>query len=299
MNVLEMRNVSRSYSKGEDVIRDLDLSVSEGEVIGLLGRNGAGKTTLLRLALGLLEPQRGSVRVFGADPRLDPVSVKQRVGFVAEDQILPGFLSVREVIDLHRRLYPGWDESLASELAARFHMRGDQRIKHLSKGQARQVALLCAVAHRPPLLLLDEPAGGLDPAMRREFLETAIQLLGESGSTILFSSHHMTDVERLASRLVMLHDSQKWIDSALDDVREGYCLALADRRDGASAEAMLAHASCLSARERDGTVRAIFELEPATCRRLLDREFQLTEARCLPLPLEEMFIELVGRGGRP
>jgi len=294
MNVLEMRNVSRAYVCGQEVLRGIDLAVAEGEVLGLLGRNGAGKTTLLRIAMGQLEPQDGSVRVFGLDPRTDPVAVRQRVGYVSEDQILPGFLRVREVIDLHRRLYPGWDEDLARQLASRFHMRGDQRIKQLSKGQARQVALLCAVAHRPPLLLLDEPAGGLDPAMRREFLETAIQLLGESGSTILFSSHHMTDVERLASRLVMLHDSQKWIDSALDDVREGYCLAVVAAAPGLDASRLLGLPGCLSARERDGAVRAIFELQPDQCQRHLTDHLDVDEVRCLPLPLEEMFIELVG-----
>ncbi len=297
MNVLELRDVSRAYRQGEDVLSGVDLTVAEGEVIGLLGRNGAGKTTLLRLAMGLLESQTGSVRVFGSDPRADSVAVKQRVGYVSEDQQLPGFLKVNEVVDLYRRLYPAWDEDLARDLSSRFHMDGDQKIKNLSKGQARQVALLCAVAHRPPLLLLDEPAGGLDPAMRREFLETAIQLLGESGSTILFSSHHMTDVERLASRLVMLHDGQKWIDSALDDVREGYCLVLVPRDGKVSSQDLLRHAACLSAHERDDSVRAIFEIHAESCEQVLVRELGLDDVRCQALPLEEMFIELVG-GGR-
>jgi len=297
MNVLELRNVSRAYRKGEDVLKSLDLTVSQGEVIGLLGRNGAGKTTLLRIALGLLESQSGSVRVFGQDPREEPVAVKQKVGYVSEDQVLPGFMRVHEVIDMHRKLFPDWDEELALELSSRFHMDADQRIKHLSKGQARQVALLCAVAHRPPLLLLDEPAGGLDPAMRREFLETAIQLLGESGSTILFSSHHMTDVERLASRLVMIHEGQKWIDSSLDDVREGYCLALFPVGDGITARDLLDVPGCLSARERGDSVRAVFELDTSACRQELGQRLQRQEIQCQPLPLEEMFIELVG-GGR-
>jgi ABC-2 type transport system ATP-binding protein len=297
MNVIELRDVSRAYHRGEDVIRNLDLTVHEGEVIGLLGRNGAGKTTLLRLVMGQLEPQSGSVRVFGTDPREDPVAVKRKVGYVSEDQILPGFLRVNEVVDLHRKLFPSWDEDLAAELASRFHMSGDQRIKQLSKGQARQVALLCAVAHRPALLVLDEPAGGLDPAMRREFLETAIQLLGESGSTIVFSSHHMTDVERLASRLVMLHESQKWIDSALDDVREGYSLAVLPAGNGLGPADLLQIAHCLSARERGGMLRAIFELQPDACRAALTDVAAGADLHCAPLPLEEMFIELVG-GGR-
>jgi len=294
MRVLELRDVHRAYRRGRDVLKAVDLTVDQGEVIGLLGQNGAGKTTLLRIAMGMLEPQRGQVRVFDKDPRREPVAVKRQVGYVSEDQILPGFLRVREVVDLHRRLFPGWDEDLAAALASRFRMDGAARIKDLSKGEARQVALLCAVAHRPPLLLLDEPAGGLDPAARREFLETAIELLGESGSTILFSSHHMTDVERMASRLVMLHDGVKWIDSALDDVREGYCLALIPREAGVAAADLLRLPACLSARERDDAVRAVFELAPEPCQRTLAEALGVDRARCVPLALEEMFIELVG-----
>jgi len=297
MNVLELRGVTRAYEKGVNVLDNVDLTVAQGEVIGLLGRNGAGKTTLLRIAMGLLEPQGGSVSVLGLDPRQQPLDVKRQVGYVSEDQTLPSFLSVTEAIDLHRRLYPGWDDALAHELSSRFQMKSDQKLKNLSKGQARQVSLLCAVCHRPPLLLLDEPAGGLDPAMRREFLETAIQMLGESGTTILFSSHHMTDVERLASRLVMIHDGQKWIDSDLDDVREGYCLVMIPADSAPDSAAILSHPRCLTVRRRDDAVRAVFELEPDEALRVATGELGLTDARSMPLNLEDMFIELVG-GGR-
>jgi ABC-2 type transport system ATP-binding protein len=171
----------------------VSLAIEPGQVVGLLGKNGAGKTTLIRIAMGMLEAQEGSVRLFGMDPREEAVEVKRRVGYVSEDQILPPFLRVGEVIDLHRRLFPTWDEQMERRLCERFELPRSAKIKSLSKGQARQVALLCAVAHRPELLILDEPAGGLDPAARREFLETSIQLLNEAGSTILFSSHYMSD----------------------------------------------------------------------------------------------------------
>lgn len=297
MRIVSFEGIDRAYRKNQKVLDAVSFEVATGEVVGLLGANGAGKTTLLRIAMGMLEPQAGAVRVFGLDPRTEPLAVKRRVGYVSEDQILPEFLRVSEVLGLHRGLFPDWDDDLARRLGERFAIDASARIKTLSKGQARQVALLCAVAHRPPLLLLDEPAGGLDPAMRREFLETAIQLLGESGSTILFSSHHMTDVERLASRLVMLHEGQKWIDSALDDVREGYCLVLTPAGDGVDPAHLLGHPRCLSARQREGTVRAIFELRAESCERALARDLQLDDVRCHALPLEEMFIELVG-GGR-
>ena len=206
MSIVEFREVHRGYTRGVDILNGLTLGVEAGQVVGLLGRNGAGKTTLLRLAMGMLAPQQGQVRVFGLDPRRQAVEVKRRVGYVSEEQILPPFLRVGQVIDLHRGLFPTWDPALAGRLIERFDISARAKIKTLSKGQARQVALLCAVAHRPELLLLDEPAGGLDPAARREFLETSIQLLNEEGTTILFSSHHMTDVERLADRIVMIDD---------------------------------------------------------------------------------------------
>ena len=201
MNIVEFHDVHRAYTRVVDILRGLSLEVEAGQVVGLLGRNGAGKTTLLRLAMGMLEAQQGTVRVFGLDPRRQAVEVKRRVGYVSEEQILPPFLRVNQVIQLHSGLFPSWDPALAERLMSRFEMPLKSKIKELSKGQARQVALLCAVAHRPELLLLDEPAAGSSPPARREFLETSIQLLNEEGTTILFSSHHMTDVERLADRI--------------------------------------------------------------------------------------------------
>jgi ABC-2 type transport system ATP-binding protein len=153
---------------------------------------------------------------------------------------------------------------------------------------------LCAVSHRPELLILDEPAGGLDPAARREFLETSIRLLNETGTTILFSSHHMGDVERMASRLIMIHEHEKWIDSDLDDIRDGYCLALVPA-DAASTEVLLGMSDCLCARERGTALHAVFASAPETCRAAVARHIGRDDVQCRPLPLEDMFIELVGR----
>jgi len=299
MKVLDLDNIHRSYEAGSKVLEGVSLNVEPGEVVGLLGRNGAGKTTLIRIAMGMLEADQGRVRVFGQDPRQEPVAIKRRVGFVAEDQILPDFLKVSEVIDLHRNLFPTWDDEMARRLGMRFDLPLDRKIKDLSKGLARQVALLCAVSHRPELLILDEPAGGLDPAARREFLETSIELLSETGTAILFSSHYMTDVERMASRLVMIHDRQKWIDSSLDDLHEGYCLALVPHgsdRTGSevSSERLLSVDGCLCARTRDDAIHAIFEHDAEACTELLQRELGIAGANCRPIELEAMFIELVG-----
>ncbi len=292
--IVEFKGVHRSYAKDTPVLDGISFTVDGGEVIGLLGKNGAGKTTLLHVAMGMLEAQDGQARVFGLDPRRDAVEVKRRIGFVSEDQALPSFFTANQVMDVHRGLFPTWDEDLARELMERFALPTGRKVGKLSKGEARQLALLCAVAHRPELLVLDEPAGGLDPHARREFLETSIKLLNETGTTIIFSSHHMTDVERMASRLLMLHEGQIWIDSELEDIREGYCLALLPADMPQAGAQLLAQPRCLCVRERTDAVRAVFEMGPDECRAHLSRELGFDHANCRPLPLEEMFIELVG-----
>ncbi len=294
MNVVEFANIHRAYERGKDVLDGVSFSIGSAEVVGLLGRNGAGKTTLMRVAMGMIEPQDGTVRIFGLDPRKDPLEVKRRVGYVSEDQILPPFLRVREVVDLHRGLFPTWDDSLARELADRFGLPSRARIKTLSKGQARQVALLCAVSHRPELLLLDEPAGGLDPAARREFLETSIQLLNEAGSTILFSSHYMTDVERMAGRIVMLHDGRVLIDDPLDSLQEGFSVALVPHGEAATRENLMRLDGCLGVRKRSDAMHAVFRLDPESACARVRQELGIEGAHCRTVALEEMFVELAG-----
>lgn len=293
MNVVEFNNVHRAYRKGEDVVKGVTFSIGPGEVVGLLGKNGAGKTTLIRIAMGMLEAQQGTVRIFDVDPREKPLEVKRRVGYVSEDQILPPFLRVSEVIDLHRGLFPDWDDDLAVELSGRFNLSPRAKIGSLSKGQARQVALLCAVSHKPQLLLLDEPAGGLDPAARREFLETSIQLLNEAGSTILFSSHHMTDVERMAGRVVMIHEGNILVDCDMDKLREEYSIALVPYVNGNLTEKLMAHDDCLAVRERSDAMHAVFRLSPDQTYAALERDLGVKDANCRNAALEEMFIELV------
>jgi ABC-2 type transport system ATP-binding protein len=294
MSVIAFDDIHRAYKRGQNVLDGVSFSVEAGEVVGLLGKNGAGKTTLIRIAMGMLEPQEGKVSLFGMGPRAHPVEVKRRVGYVSEEQILPPFLRVRDVIKLHRRLFPSWDEDMEKGILERFGLPLRAKIKTLSKGQARQVALLCAMAHRPEVLLLDEPAGGLDPAVRREFLETAIQYLSESGSTILFSSHYMGDVERLASRIVMLHDGKVLLDNGLDELREEFALALVPFGSGATRESLLALDSCLAVRRRSDALHAVFRLEAEVAGRLLEDELGVSGARCQSIPLEEMFIEIMG-----
>ena len=297
MNIVTFNNVHRAYTKGTDVLAGVTFSIESGQVVGLLGKNGAGKTTLLRIAMGMIDPQQGSVEIFGLDPRAHPLEVKSRIGYVSEEQILPIYLRVDQVIALHKGVFPTWDDDLARSMIDRFSIPGQQKIKTLSKGQARQVALLCAVAHRPELLILDEPAGGLDPAARREFLETSIQLLNETGTTILFSSHYMSDVERLADRIVMIHDGKVLIDTELDELRENYSLALVPPNGQVSRDDLVKLETCIGVRDRADGLHAIFEMEPDRVATLLNDRLALADTHCTRIALEEMFIELAGGQG--
>jgi ABC-2 type transport system ATP-binding protein len=294
MKALEFEGVRRAYRRGVNVLDGVGFDVEHGQVVGLLGKNGAGKTTLIRIAMGMLEAQEGRVGVLGMDPRKHAVEVKRRVGYVAEDQILPPFLKIGRIVDLHRELYPDWDDDMARSLMERFELPPGAKIKTLSKGQARRVALMCAVSHRPELLLLDEPASGLDPAARREFLETSIRLLNESGTSILFSSHYMTDVERMADRIVMIHDGGVLIDNGLDELREGFSLAMVPRGEGMTRRRILGITQCIGVRERAEAYHAVLRMGSEEARAVVERELGLSDVRCQSIVLEEMFIELAG-----
>ena len=294
MSVAEVHGLVRGYRAAAPVLKGVDMTLRQGEIAGLLGRNGAGKTTLIRVLMGMLRPQQGEVRVLGLDPFTSAVEVRRRIGYVSEDQVLPAHFRVEEVLELHRRLFPTWDGSFEKEMVARFAIPQKPKIRSLSKGQARQVALLCAAAHRPELLLLDEPGGGLDPAARREFLEMAIRLLAEEGTTVLFSSHHMQDVERLAGRLILLEDGRVMVDEDIDAVREGYCVAVLPQLEAEAEGRLRSLGCCLRVHHRSGTTHAVLRSGPEEGRAMLEQATGSNDMACRSMSLEDLFVELVG-----
>ena len=294
MPILTLEKIHRSYEQSKEALKGISLSVEAGEVVGLIGRNGAGKTTLLRIAVGILKQHRGAVRVFGMDPWEHAVEVKRRLGYVAETQAVPAHLSVRSLIDLHKELYPTWDEALERDLLKRLAIEDTARINSLSKGEARKAILLCAIAHRPELLILDEPAGGLDPSARREFLEVSIELLNQGGSTILFSSHHMADVERIASRVAVIEDGDKLLDLGLDDFRQNYCLAVLPVLSAELAERLSGVTGFVRSRKRGGSLYVVFARQPDDVKEELSNGLGFSDAHCMRTSLEETFVALVG-----
>ena len=199
IHALEADNLGRRYGRTW-ALRDCSFQLPTGRVAALVGPNGAGKTTLLHLAVGLLTPTTGSVRVFGAPPQ----SARPRVGFVAQDHPLYRNFSVAETLTLGRKLNPHWDDALAKTRLQRLGIPLDRPVGKLSGGQQAQLALTLALAKQPDLLLLDEPVASLDPLARRDFLR-ALSEIGEEGRvTVLLSSHIIADLERVCDYLIIL-----------------------------------------------------------------------------------------------
>lgn len=216
--VVSIAGVSRRFGRLQ-ALRDVSFGIPKGCVFGLVGENGAGKTSLIKMMLGLLRPNTGEVRVFGRDPVADPEGVLSRIGYLSEDRDLPDWMKVWELIRYTRAFYPNWDDAFAQELVDTFGLDLNTRIGKLSRGQRAQAGLLAALAYRPPLLLLDEPSSGLDAAVRRDILGAIIRTVADEGRTVLFSSHLLDEVERVADQIAMIHQGRLVLYGPLDAVR--------------------------------------------------------------------------------
>jgi ABC-2 type transport system ATP-binding protein len=220
-SVITVSGLTRRFGT-KTALASVSLSIPRGAVYGLVGENGAGKTTLIKHILGLLRAQSGSVRVFGCDPVADPVRVLSRIGYLSEERDLPGWMRVDELIRYSRAFYPAWDEAYAEALREAFALDGSATIKNLSKGETARVGLLIALAYRPELLVLDEPSSGLDPVARRDILDAIIRTIADEGRTVLFSSHLLDEVERVADHVAMISRGRVVLDAPLAAIRESH-----------------------------------------------------------------------------
>ncbi len=199
------------------VLDGVNLEVPEGSVFGFLGRNGAGKTTTIQILLGLLSPQSGRCSAGGHDPQGDAVAVRRAVGYVAEDQRMYDWMRVEQILRWTSSFYPTWDRAYEQQLLRQFDLPPKGKIKTLSKGQNTRLALLLALAHRPRIVILDDPTLGLDPIARKEFLRSVITLLQSEGTTVFFSSHLLYEIEPVADQIAIL-DQGRIVKTAPTDV---------------------------------------------------------------------------------
>ena len=219
----ELAGVSLAYTLGEPVLRGLDWRLLPGQVVGLLGRNGAGKSTLLQALLGLLEPQAGVVRLFEQPVGSLDDAARSRIGYVPQQSDLFEAFTPTQLLTYFKSFYPRWNEAKVEGLMSRWDIARDKRIGKLSVGQQQRLSIIRALAHDPDLLVLDEPVSSLDPAGRRDFLSELVEQVLERGTTVVFSTHILSDLERVAFNLAFMNGGrialQAPLDELLDEVR--------------------------------------------------------------------------------
>ncbi len=218
---LELANLCKNFDAVQ-VLKGITASVQAGEVIGLLGLNGAGKTTLLETALGFSLPSSGSASIFGQNSIAMDGLTKARVGFVPQrDELLEG-MKGDSYLALIAEFYPSWNHGLVARLASEWAVPLDTRINKLSVGQRQKLSIISALGHEPDLIILDEPVASLDPVARRQFLKELVDIASSQTRTILFSTHIVSDLERVASRVWLMQAGNLRIDASMDDLKENF-----------------------------------------------------------------------------
>ncbi len=213
--IVRMNDVFKRYARNE-ALRGLTLAVPEGSAYALVGANGAGKTTAIKVLMNLLEPTRGAATVLGVDSRKLSPRELARIGYVSENQSLPGRFTVQRYLSYLRPFYPTWDAALEASLQKQLRLPPDRRIAELSHGMRMKMSLLCALSFRPEVLVLDEPFSGLDPLMRDELMETLLPEAGEM--TILISSHELAEIEGMVTHVGFLDEGRLLFEESMSDL---------------------------------------------------------------------------------
>ncbi|PCJ59091.1 MAG: ABC transporter ATP-binding protein [Candidatus Hydrogenedentota bacterium] len=233
-SVIKVSHVSHNYGK-KCALDDVSFEVQKGRVFGLVGENGAGKTTLIKHLLGSLCPDQGEITLFGSEPSRDPAGVLARIGYLSEDRDLPLWMRVKELMRYTRAFYADWDEDYAQQLLTKFRLSPDAKIRNLSRGEKARAGLLMALAHRPELLLLDEPSSGLDAVSRSDILGVVVRSVAEEGRTVVFSSHLLDEVERVVDDVAMFNQGHLELLMPMEELRATHQRRVVELPEGVDA----------------------------------------------------------------
>jgi ABC-2 type transport system ATP-binding protein len=288
--VIETQGLQKSF-KGHEALTALNLNVPAGSIYGFLGRNGAGKTTTIKLLMGFLKPNSGTARVFGlaATDAFASVEIRRRVGFVTEDKDLYPYMTVQQIIRFTRSFFPRWRDDLHQRYLKLFDLPPKRKISALSKGMRSKLMLLLAISHGAELLILDEPADGLDPVAVEDMLRELVALAAAEGTTIFFSSHHLEEVEQIADHVCIIDRGAAIVSGSLDDLKAQY-----QRLRIVLGEDLQAPVQWLDGAERvrqEG--RTVEILASRNLDAILNQARSLPGAsvECFPVTLKEIFME--------
>jgi ABC-2 type transport system ATP-binding protein len=284
------------YYGGRKVVDDLNLRVPAGCVYGLLGRNGAGKSTTLKMLAGLVHPDCGGFALLGEDGATLSTRTRGRIAYLAEGHPLYGWMTVGQAVAFTRAFYPSARGPFVEQVLDHFRLSQRAKIGRLSRGQRAQVSLTLALAPDPELLLLDDPTLGLDADVRRDFVESMVQVIQRRGRTILFSSHFLGDVERVADRIGVLADGVLRVDCPADRFKGAVCKVVVEfgRRPPA-----LPPCEGLLGEQEVGTRRELVFVDFGPCQRAALEALAPRRIEVMDLSLEDAFIEYTRGPRRP
>ena len=214
---VEVIGLTKRYGR-TTVVDDLSLAIQRGAVYGLIGPNGAGKSTTLKSLMGLLKTSGGKISVLGQDIVSDFHTIKSKIGYVPETHHIYRWMKVGRVIEFTRSFYPTWKDDFCSEMMELLDLSPDKKVKHLSKGMLAKLGLLLAVSHEPELLILDEPLSGLDPIVRDEFIDGVLKTICQRDTTVIFSSHTIGDIQRLANQVGVLFAGRLLVNGSVNEI---------------------------------------------------------------------------------
>ncbi|PVC64048.1 ABC transporter ATP-binding protein [Priestia megaterium] len=224
-NLLEVRNMAKSFGQNE-VLKDVSFHVPPGSIVGFIGDNGAGKSTTFKAVLGLISRDSGTVEIFGEDNSNTDATFKEDIGVVFDAINLPVSLTIKQLNNVFKKLFNSWEAADFQRLIHSFSLPEDKKIHTFSRGMSMKLSLAVALSHRAKLLLLDEATGGLDPSSREQILDELKAFVSDGNSGILLSSHIMSDVEKIASHLVVIKNGEILLNEEKEKVFEEYAIAV-------------------------------------------------------------------------
>lgn len=286
-NVIRVENLVK-YFGGRCVLDGISFSVPQGCIYGLLGRNGAGKTTIIRILLGLEPPTRGRTSLLESESNHLSAKTRGRIGCVAEGHNLIQNYKVSRLVKLCKDLSAQWDDESFDHLMETFRLPRDRKIKDLSMGMRAQLNLALAMAIDPELLILDDPTLGLDTVARRQFLELVIEVIQQHGRTVLFSSHILSDVERIADRIGILARGQLVVDCPLEELKERVKKLRVIFPDSAPADL---HITEIINQQIEGREMVITAANWNERKQTILETFKPSSCTEIPMSLEDIFIE--------
>jgi len=218
-DILRIKNLSKSFGR-KKVLENFNMTLDKGKVHGLIGKNGEGKTTLIRMIMGIIPSDKGEIFYKDKKIKFKDTSYKKEIGYIPEESFFYSWMTIKELLSLNSSFYPQWNSQKADEYIERFSLNKKTRIRNLSRGMKLKLGLIIALVSEPELLILDDPTSGIDVPTRQDFLKDIIRELCEAGTTILFSTHLVHELERIVEHLSILHGGHLILDENYQKIKD-------------------------------------------------------------------------------